>query len=501
MHETNTTVVDTRPVFYANVDASSSLPIGGNNVDSFNRVNSVVSTSLMTADTLEWSPVDTWNHPKIPRVEELEKAEDRNETNRMWYNLDRHANHSYAALTGVNVVNLFQSGSTNFTIPYEYMYFGCELSPANNITTRLVEGYGYNETFPNYLTQLKYLRDLDAEHYLDSAGQFPPKYNYSIAPAMRSTSVTQRDFFFYTKIQTVGTGFHKPEALLYGSTANTKLTYYLFECSMKSVMVEANIICEAASCRADRLRRLSIPRSERNGSYLPYDIVTEGTFTRYFIQYLAGIGGDNGISQDNPVDSYIYGETPWGEISRKNWSEYIHAPQRTVDMSHRLTRLLNTYWDASRWPVAMTRNDPWGKTSINQTSGEPFYGMSMSRADATAMRQVPIYHANTGWVACLVICSCVLLLLGIFGFFLSLRITVPDIFDYVSSFTRDNPYINAPHGGSSLNGAERARLLRKLPVQLGDTDAGAEFGYITMRSINNAKDREQGRVKRGRMYR
>ena len=86
MHETNTTVVDTRPVFYANVDASSSLPIGGNNVDSFNRVNSVVSTSLMTADTLEWSPVDTWNHPKIPRVEELEKAEDRNETNRTFAN-------------------------------------------------------------------------------------------------------------------------------------------------------------------------------------------------------------------------------------------------------------------------------------------------------------------------------------------------------------------------------------------------------------------------------
>jgi hypothetical protein len=80
LHETNTTSTSHHSVFYADVDASSRLPIGGNNVDDFNRVNSVVSTSLMTASTLEWAPVDTWNHPKIPRVEELEQAENTNET-------------------------------------------------------------------------------------------------------------------------------------------------------------------------------------------------------------------------------------------------------------------------------------------------------------------------------------------------------------------------------------------------------------------------------------
>ena len=117
VHETNTTIVENRPVFYANVDASSDFPIGGNNVDAFNIANSVVSTALMTVDTLEWSPVDTWNHPKIPRLEELEQAESRNETDRSWYNLDRHANHSYASLTGIDVINLARSGVTNFTVP------------------------------------------------------------------------------------------------------------------------------------------------------------------------------------------------------------------------------------------------------------------------------------------------------------------------------------------------------------------------------------------------
>lgn len=510
VHETDTTVLDNRSVFYANVDASSGLTMGGLGIDDFNRVNAVVLTTLMTADTLEWTPVDIWNHPKIPRLEELENAENKNDSNRMWYNLDRHANHSYAALTGVGSVNLFQSGDTNFTIPYEYMYFGCELSPANNITTISAKENGYHpQTSSDSVAQLKYLRSLYAARALESAAQFPPKDNTSIAPAMVLNSNTQRDFFFYFKRNITSGQVSSPGTLLFGSRSSSG-PYYLFECSMKSVMVEANIICEAESCWVERLRRLSIARSKRNGEDLPYDVVNDPYYTiRYFIQYLAFIGGETSSFQANPIDAYIFGNRPWALPStfsglldpQKNWTEYIDDHQRTVDMSHRLTRFLNTYWDASRWPLAMSRNDPWGKISVNQTSGEPFDEMTMNKTNATVTRRVPVYRANNGWVAGLIICSSVQLLLGTFTLFLSLRITVPDIFDYVSSFTRDNPYINAPHGGSSLGGAKRARLLRKLPVQLGDTDACAEIGYIAMRSVDGAKDCEQGRVRKDRMYR
>jgi hypothetical protein len=83
----------------------------------------------------------------------------------------------------------------------------------------------------------------------------------------------------------------------------------------------------------------------------------------------------------------------------------------------------------------------------------------------------------------------------------SLRTTVTGIFDFVSSLTRDNPRVNAPHGGSGLDGAERARLLRKLPVQLGYVDAIAEVGYITMRNIDGSKNREHGRVRKDQLYR
>ena len=384
------------------------------------------------------------------------------------------------------------------------MYFGCGLSDANNITTRLLKEYGRNHTEPNFRSQLKYLRDLNAAGLLDPSGQFNPADNISVAAKKYGVDVDQetRDFFFYSK----GKGGFKQDALLYGSR-QTGLTFYLFKCSMKSIMVEANIVCEAKNCGAERLRRLDMPRSKRYGTSLPYDIINNGMYMPVFLQYLTGIGGDNSQFRSNPVDAYIYGNTPWATIGgssagpMNNWTEYFFDTQRSTGMSQQLSRVLNTYWDASRWPLAMTRNDPFGTASINKTTGEPFEGMTMNKTEAVVTHQIPIYRASTGWVACLVTCFSVLLLLGICSLILSFSTTAPDIFDYVSSFIRDNPYVDAPPGGSSLDGAEHARLLRKLPVQLGDADASAEVGYIAMRSVSGRKDCKEGRVRRVRTYR
>tara|TARA_R110002003_G_scaffold1679_2_gene23408 strand:- start:521 stop:2173 length:1653 start_codon:yes stop_codon:yes gene_type:complete len=499
VRETNTTISETRPVFYANVDAPSEFPKESYNEDAFNRANAVLMTSLITADNLEWSPVDTWNHPKIPRLEELEQAEDKNDTVRSWYTVDHGTNYSYASLAGIDVINLSERGATNFTVPYEYMYFGCDLSPQNNFT-KVSENQ--TEPFPNSLTQLKYLNGLNNAGKLESGNRFQTNATSLTTTAAPGSVVSSspRSFFIYSR----GTGL-KPDALIYGSSGISTVAFYLFECSMKSVMVEANIICEGDSCCVERLRRLNKPRAERYATYLPYDVVNQAYTSRYLIRHLVAVGGESSLGKPNPVDTYLYGNRPWqlegiGLAPAKNWSQYINNPQKSVDMSHRLTRMLNTFWDASRWPLAMTRNDPFASKSLNAT-GLPPTTLTMNDTEAIVTRQVPIYRANAGWVACLVICSCILLLLGVFSFFLSLRITAPDIFDYVSSFTRDNPYINAPQGGSGLDGAERARLLRKLPVQLGDADASAETGYITMRSVDGKKDCQQGRVRRERLYR
>jgi hypothetical protein len=493
-HETNKTISESRPVFYASVDAESQFPLQTYNVDAFNRVNGVVSTTLLTADNLENAPVDTWNHPKIPRIAELEQGGSRLENDQTWYSADRDTSHSYASLTGVNVINLTSFGNTNVTIPYEYMYFDCKASVHNNLTNSSAAS-GAIMTSPNQKSQMNYLHGLDNAKQLESGKHF----------TKNSTSIDvlgRRGFFFYTTGNAT-----RPAALIYGSK-EIALTFYLFECSMHSIMVEANIICSSDTCAVDRLRRLNIPRAQRKGKYLPYDVVNNASTSQSFVRHLAAIGGnDYSFAMANPVDTYIYGGTPWsidektGQASIHNWTQTIDNVKKMEDMSHRLTRFANTFWDASRWPVAMTRNDPFARSSMDAISGEPNALLTMTRTEALVTRPVLVYRTSIAWTICLVLCSTVLLLLGILSFALSFRIVVPDIFDYVSSFTRDNPYVSAPGGGSFVDGAERARLLRHVRVQLGDVEAGKEVGYITVRSVEGLEDCEQGKVQGTRLYR
>lgn len=77
----------------------------------------------------------------------------------------------------------------------------------------------------------------------------------------------------------------------------------------------------------------------------------------------------------------------------------------------------------------------------------------------------------------------------------------PNIFDYMLSFTDDNPYINAPKSGSSLDRAERARLLRKMKMQLGDVNPTSDVGYIAMKSMESDKDCQRSKIRREKMCR
>ncbi|KAF2873962.1 hypothetical protein BDV95DRAFT_604181 [Massariosphaeria phaeospora] len=277
----------------------------------------------------------------------------------------------------------------------------------------------------------------------------------------------------------------------------------LGECSINSLLVEARIGCRSDTCAVERLRRLPMIRSEMSSDVgIPHDVVHAGHIAKYFIRHIPGIGGPVSQFTYHPLDDYVYGVTPWSGTTN-GLVTHLHDWRNVTgaDMSRRLTRVLNIYWDASRWPQNIVRNDPYAKSSLNETSGEPPTLMMMNRTDALFTWQEPIYKANIPWVISLLLCSGVLLLLGIVSLLLSFRITAHDIFDYVSSFTRDNPYIDAPAGGSHLDGAERARLLKGLKVQLGDVDAGAEVGYIALRSVRGEEECAEGRIKRGRMYR
>jgi hypothetical protein len=488
------------------MDAASEL-VTKRGEDTRSRLDAVLFSSLMTAESLEWTPVDAWNHPKIPRIEELELAEAGNSTDRSWHTVDPDGKYSYASFTGVNVINLSEEGSTTFSFPYQYMYFKCEFSSGNDIQQQKNTVTGeLLPPLPSPGALNRYLNQLNDEGKLLWAFGVEPKdlgngtmyYDY----ASSVLKMDGRRHFMYTK----GTS-QNPEALLYGSRG-LALDVWLWECPQKSIMVEVEMTCRTDSCRVQRLRRKEDLRQERSVQNVPRDFVHDANTNKYLIEQLAKLAGNTSIERPNPMDAYVYGTTnPWvidettGIIPNNNWTTYVGQPQKAIDLSHRTTRMLNTVVDASRWPLAITRNDPFARRSLNQTSGEPSPFLTLNETQAVVTKEIPIYRVNVPWATCLVICSAVLLLLGIFGFIVSAKTTVPDIFSHVSSLTRDNPHFDTSAGGSVLDGADRARLLRKTRVQLGDIDADSDTGYVAFRSVENNEDCQKGRVRRERMYR
>jgi hypothetical protein len=128
------------------------------------------------------------------------------------------------------------------------MYFDCDLRPSTNVSVSMAE-------------QFNYLIGLKNNTRLQSGGIFPYEANTT-----SWTAIMERGFF----ICGISDGV-TVDKLLYGSQIFSR-TMYLFECSMKTVLLEANIVCESGTCEAKRLRHLRTPRAEQNSSYLPYDV-------------------------------------------------------------------------------------------------------------------------------------------------------------------------------------------------------------------------------------
>lgn len=81
------------------------------------------------------------------------------------------------------------------------------------------------------------------------------------------------------------------------------------------------------------------------------------------------------MERPNPVDTNISGITnPWsvirGELATaptQNWTEYVGALEKAVEMSKRMTKVVSTYLDSSRWPTAVTQSDLFARRYLDAT--------------------------------------------------------------------------------------------------------------------------------------
>jgi hypothetical protein len=442
----NSTISETHEIFYSSSTTDSKL-VEDAAVDA-SRVSALVLTSILTGDKLYNSSTDFWNHLKIPRLKELELEKTNNEE-ASWFDVKIESDTNYTSLIGVNVLGLRPNTMAVFSAFYEYLYLDCKTHMHANSRETLEffqsmsdlivpSGWPYNST------------ETDDYSRLFNATFLTP-----------TTPIHYNNSFFLVGVRSNLTVYSSTESIFYGSKDFGGQTIATYECSLHSLMVEAKLNCFSAACSVKQMRR-SLEPQDRTSLFRgrPWDVAHRETASRFFFRYFSNMGGIIPSSERHPIDAYIQG----------NWDTVFDAR-----VSQHLTEVVNTYWDSSRWISTAARFDPY--TSETHAQKE------MAWTDAIITRQVLIYKASVLWILLLFLCSGTLLFLGIANVVVAFQISVPDIFGYVLSLTRENLYVDVPEGGTMLSGTDRTRLIKDLKVQLADVRHGDGVGYITLKSL------------------
>ncbi|KAH8660022.1 hypothetical protein BX600DRAFT_438248 [Xylariales sp. PMI_506] len=110
-----------------------------------------------------------------------------------------------------------------------------------------------------------------------------------------------------------------------------------------------------------------------------------------------------------------------------------------------------------------------------------------------------VYVIDFRWWGVFLVCTILLLLLGIGSVLVESLLVAPDVLGYVSTVARNSRYINLPKTtlNGAMSGSERARTLGHTKVMMQDVKANAEVGKIAL----GMKHEKAERLKPGRLYR
>lgn len=150
--------------------------------------------------------------------------------------------------------------------------------------------------------------------------------------------------------------------------------------------------------------------------------------------------------------------------------------------SRSLSQLINTYWIASIEGRIMAREGNATPSTYPDTRFES--------TDANVETEENILVCNNGWLIALLIATLVPLLAGIISVIFDL---IPSSLDptlsmNITTMIRENPYVDIPAGGSTLDDSERSRLLQDVRVRLGDVAPAAKTGHIALGTISNGNE-------------
>lgn len=481
-----TNVASTNEVFYVPSTALSGLG-GASALSSYLPIiDSIYRASILAPVTVKHSPRDLWMHPKVPVFDRLAGSDDRNKS---WRRVDYGRKEvDFSSLLGLTVMGLPRKDHSAFSVESSYLDLGCRLVARNISTTQ--------EVF-NFMGAALQRNETNLFGALNSQ---PGNVAFSYSSFFLDTNY---DFFRQNQKSRMNVFFGSLSGVTDGETIFESAGVTLFNCTLSRVSVESWVSCEDGECIVERMRR---SKRDTRPDYLtpwnnPNEIWNNWVSFNNLITQLPFASGTTRREQATMSENYIAGEDmPFTRKFLQDWSNVTDD-----QVSVRLTTLFNTYWQSSLDPYATVSSTVF--TTPNGTINDigrielgPNEMIHLNKTTADRSTDRTVYSASAIWTGLSLAAISVLQLCALASLAIDRWTRAPDILGYISSMTRDNPYMRLPPGGSTLSGIQRAGLLKDLRVRLADVNS-ADPGHIALVSVDPRVESEHARrVEKSRYY-
>lgn len=396
------------------------------------------TTALKTTRKLQNSTQDLFGNIKIPVLSELDSV-----PNGTWAVVDYSTEVPYSSLLGIPVAGIPVDGNSTFQILSRYWTVNCP---------KLLY-------FPHFGTN--------------------PQFNNTNALLTKSPST----MVMQSTSKSLDTDHGSFNLTSLGENRDASVAY----CDLAYQDVESMVSCQSQDCSVIAMKNTTTPASTKPVSVIPmentYNAIPETT-----IGYLHHASKEESTLLEqwlaNPTADFV--SFQYSNLSKLDPSTF----SRNMQLAY------NTFWQSTYGVAYLTGNLSSDLSTYNNITANPYEEtLYFNSSQASVVRfDGQEYHSNKAFGGILFIISFLLLCEAVASVALRITTLAPDILGYVSSFTRDNPYLGAS-GASHLDGLERARALQALMVTIGDVNVGSEIGHITLTASENVQ-----RLKKQRLY-
>lgn len=197
--------------------------------------------------------------------------------------------------------------------------------------------------------------------------------------------------------------------------------------------------------------------------------------------------------QSSAIDKYLQGaDNPFSISPGMPFDPNGYANISGSFFSRRLTAVLNTAYQTSLCPYGTALGSN-ANFSTCQWAGD-IYPFANGTARVVIEYPNDIYATNKWHASILLAISLLLQLAAFITVIVTAMTRAPNVLGFISSLTRDNPYTAnvIPPGGSTLDGAERARALGDVHVRLADLRPEHSVGKIIFLGVDDGSEGQIG---------